>query len=88
VYTAGLNRKNDGRGSREHDMCEGSDDMEMTTNQNRPQGRAANSCSTLSEAMDYARRVAANQPAAAGILDPDGAAIWLRFCQEAGLGPI
>ncbi|MCB1217764.1 hypothetical protein KDL44_10240 [bacterium] len=40
----------------------------------------------LQNAMEHARRVAGAQAAMRGVLDPDGAALWLRFCEEAGLG--
>ncbi len=59
---------------------------EMDSNHNGPHGAAADHRGSLQRAIEHARRVAGAQAARPGVLDPDGAAIWLRFCSDAGLG--
>jgi len=66
-------------------MAREHDEMEMTRPNEGPGGAVAKHGSSLQQAMEHARRIAAQPAANGGVLDPDGAAIWLRFCREAGL---
>ena len=60
----------------------------MTTSKDRPDSAAGKHSGSLQQAMEHARRIAAQPAVQEGVLDPDGAAIWLRFCHEAGLDGI
>lgn len=61
-------------------------DKHDTDNLYGPSGTAVDHHGRLQRAMEHARRVAGAQAAGRGVLDPHGAAIWLRFCEVSGLG--
>lgn len=69
-------------------MCKDSSMNGMDNKHNGPGGPAVDHHGSLRRAMEHARRVAGAQADMPGVLDPDGAAIWLRFCADAGIcGP-